>query len=127
MKIDIQAGRYRLTGWLLEHVVQRVRDFLVHRRDRIRSVTVRLIDLNGRNGGQDKRCVVQVKLDRLPKVVTEETQDDLSIAVNRALSRAGRAVSRRLERARKGPPAASPDFPQLRHGWAWRARSPGAS
>ncbi|MCK7502385.1 MAG: hypothetical protein MZW92_80360 [Comamonadaceae bacterium] len=44
MKIDIQAAGYRLTGWLLEHVVQRVRDFLAHRRDRIRNVTVRLIE-----------------------------------------------------------------------------------
>ena len=124
MKIDIQAGRYRLTGWLLEHVVQRVRDFLAHGRDRIRNVTVRLIDLNGRNGGQDQRCVVQVKLDRLPKVVTEETQVDLRVAVDRALSRAGRAVTRRLERAREDSHAASPNFLQLRHGLAWQAHPP---
>ncbi|MCK7502386.1 MAG: hypothetical protein MZW92_80365 [Comamonadaceae bacterium] len=59
-------------------------------------------------GGQDQRCVVQVKLDRLPKVVTEETQVDLGVAVDRALIRAGRAsVTRRLRRAR-GIPAVRP-------------------
>lgn len=116
MKIDIEAGGYPLSGSLLEHVVQRVRDFLAQGRDRIRNVTVRLVNVDGRNGGLGKRCVVQVKLESLPKVVAEETQGDLASAVDRALSRAGRAVNRRLKRARERPVVPGAGFAPLRRG-----------
>jgi ribosome-associated translation inhibitor RaiA len=112
VKIDIRSAGQRLTGLLLEHVVQRVRDLLAHRRHRIRNVSVRLMDLGGANGGPDQRCVVQIKLHRLPAVVAEETQADARVAIDRALSRAGRAVSRRLESAHAGsqnvPPGHKP-------------------
>lgn len=112
VKIDIRNAGRPLTGLLLEHVVQRVRDSLAHRRHRIRNVSVRLMDLGGANGGPDQRCVVQVKLHQMPAVVAEETQADARVAVDRALSRAGRAVSRRLESAGAGsqdvPPGRQP-------------------
>ena len=100
MHIDIQSRSHQVNGSLLEHVVQRVRHLLSDARDHVRNVKVRLFDVNGPLGSQDKRCVVQVKLNHLPLVVTEETQADLQVAVDRALNRAGRTVKRRLERPR---------------------------
>lgn len=123
MQIDIQSRSLQLTGSLLEHVAQRVRDLLAHARDHIRNVKVQLIDINGPRGGRDQRCVIQVKLNRLPVVVTEETQVDVRLAIDRALDRAGRSVKRRLERPRdrrRGTPRkqsqlnlASVNLPQL--------------
>lgn len=108
MRIDIRSAGQRLTGLLLEHVVQRVRDLLAHRRHRIRNVSVKLMDLGGANGGSDQRCVVHVKLHQLPAVVAEETQAEVRVAIDRALSRAGRAVSRRLESAGTGSQGVPP-------------------
>ena len=126
MQIDIQSRSFQLTGSVLEYVAQRVRDFLAHTRDHIHNVKVQLIDVNGPRGGRDQRCVVQVKLNRLPVVVTEETQVDVRLAIDRALDRAGRTIKRRLERPRdrrRGTPRtqlqlnlASANLPQLDFG-----------
>jgi len=114
MQIDIQSRSYQLTGSLLEHVVQRVRDLLADARDHVSNVRIRLFDVNATGGGQDRRCVVQVKLDRLPMVVAEETQVDIRLAVDRALDRAGRTVKRRLERPRERRRGAPRNLAQVR-------------
>ena len=101
MHINIQSRSHQVTGSLLEHVVQRVHDLLSHARDHVRNVRVRLLDVIGPLGSQDKRCVVQVELNHLPVVVTEETQVDFRLAIDRALDRAWRTVKRRLERPRE--------------------------
>ena len=111
MQIDIQSRSLPLTGSLLEHVVQRVGYFLGHVRDHVHNVRVQLCDVvNAPHGGHDKRCVVQVKLNHLRAVVTEETQIDVLLAVDRALDRAGRSVTQRLERPRERRSGAPPNM-----------------
>lgn len=113
MDIDIQLRSDQITGLLLERVAQRAQRLLAHVRDHVRKVTVRLFDVNRPNGGQDKRCVVQVKLNRLPEVTTEETHENFRLAIDRALIRAGRAAKRRLERPRERRCGAPRNLAQL--------------
>ena len=61
---------------------------------------VRLSDINGPRGGEDKCCHIQVALAHLPDVVIEDTEADLYAAIDRAADRAAHTVGRRLMRKR---------------------------
>ncbi|MBA4066598.1 MAG: 30S ribosomal protein S30 [Isosphaera sp.] len=68
--------------------------------DRVGQVAVHLSDVNGPRGGVDKRCRVVVELPGHGPVVVEEADADLDALIDRAADRVGRAVVRRLVRAR---------------------------
>lgn len=68
---------------------------------RVRSLTVRLTDVNGPRGGLDKKCLIAVRLTRSRHVIVIEDVDaDHNVVVSRAAERAARAVSRALQSAR---------------------------
>ena len=101
MQIAIQTNGFEITEGLRVHVERRIRfafdwaDLVVNK------VAVRLSDLNGPRGGEDKRCVIQVAVSGAPDVVIEDTQSDLYVAIDRAADRAGRSLARKVERQRK--------------------------
>ncbi len=59
---------------------------------------MRLSDSNDLHGGEGKCCHLQVVLTHLPDVVIEDIEADLYVAIDRATDRAGRTVSRRINR-----------------------------
>lgn len=112
MQIVTRANGFDLTDALRHHVRQRLHFAFDRIGERIQRVLVRLSDVNGPRGGADKRCQIQIHLDKLPEVVIEDTQSDLYAAVDRAAERAARTVTRRLSRERahrhdRLPPAAT--------------------
>jgi putative sigma-54 modulation protein len=100
MHIDLQARNFSLTDALRSHVKRRLGSALCTRNEHIQRVNVRLSDINGPRGGEDKRCHIQVVLPQLPDVVIEYTDEDMYSAIDRAADRAGRTVGRRLTRQR---------------------------
>ncbi len=100
MRIDIQARSFSLTEALREHIKRRLGFALSSRDEHIQRVQVRLSDINGPRGGDDKQCHIQVRLTHLPDVVIEDTEADMYAAIDRAADRAGRTVGRRLMRQR---------------------------
>ena len=100
MQIEIQARNFTLTNALRGYVKRRLVFALSTRDDHIQRVKVRLSDINGPRGGEDKRCHIQVVLPHLPDVVIEDTEEDLYAAIDRAVDRAGRTVGRRVTRQR---------------------------
>lgn len=108
MKIDIQARDFSLTKALRSHVERRIGFALSTRYDRIGRIQVRLFDINGPRGGNDKCCRLQVAMPGQADVVIADTQADLYAAIDRAADRAGRVVSRRLERLRRFDRTGSP-------------------
>jgi len=100
MQIDIQAHNFSLTKALRSYIKRRLGFALSTRDEHIQRVMVRLSDINGPRGGEDKCCQIQVVLPQLPDVVIEDTEADLYAAIDRAADRAGRTVGRRLERHR---------------------------
>jgi len=98
MQIDIQARGFKLTEGLRKQAERRVRLALGSTSGRVRSAVIRLDDANGPRGGLDKRCTVRVTLAGAPPVIIEQKEVDLYVAIDRAADRAGRAVSRRLEK-----------------------------
>lgn len=102
MQIDIQARGFKLTEGLRTQAARRVRFALGSTSGRVRSVVIRLSDENGSRGGLDKRCTIRANLPGAPPVIIEQQEADLYVAIDRAADRAGRAVSRRLERTYGG-------------------------
>lgn len=100
MQIDIQARNFSLTPALRSHVERRLSFALSTRYQHIERIEVRLSDINGPRGGNDKCCLIQVKLPQLSVVVIEDTEADLYVAIDRAADRASRTVARRLTRKR---------------------------
>lgn len=65
----------------------------------IRAVTVRMADTNGRRGGVDQHCSVAVHMVRRGEdILVEDSDADPLMALSRAVTRAARAVARRLDR-----------------------------
>ena len=68
---------------------------------KIEQVSLVMNDVNGPRGGTDKVCRVTVKLRRTSDVVLTASDADLRSCVARAADRAGRAVSRSIERSQQ--------------------------
>jgi hypothetical protein len=65
---------------------------------RVRSLTVRLSDVNGPRGGRDKHCAIAVRLAGSRRlIVIEELDADVAAAIARAADRAARAVARAVQ------------------------------
>ena len=68
---------------------------------RVRSLTMRLTDVNGPRGGPDRKCLITVRLTRPRRVIViEDVDTNHNAVVSRAVERASRAVSRALQSAR---------------------------
>lgn len=101
MQIDIQSRGFDLTEGLREHTERRLKFALGWASYGVRMVTVRLSDINGPRGGNDKRCRIQIPLPGGQDVMIEDTEADLYVAIDRAADRTERTVARRLERLRQ--------------------------
>jgi ribosomal subunit interface protein len=98
MRINIQTSGFKLTDGLREHTERRLRFALSWAVYEVRKVVVRLSDINGPRGGDDKRCCIQIPISGRPDIVVEDTESDLYAAIDRAVNRVERSVARRLER-----------------------------
>lgn len=98
MQFDIQARHFILTDALHDHAKKRLNFALSCCGEHIQRVVMRLSDINGPRGGEDKLCKLQVVLNGLPDVIVEDIQLDLYVAIDRAVDRAGRTVVRKIER-----------------------------
>lgn len=90
-------------GWAGDAIdfAQRRLEFALGRfAGRVRSLSVRLTDLNGPRGGLDKKCLIAVRLERPRRVIVIEDVDaSEQVVVSRAAERAARAVARAIESA----------------------------
>lgn len=100
MQLDIQARSFSLTEALRDHVQRRIGFALGTLEEHIQRIVVRLVDINGPKGGDDKQCRIQIILERQADVVIEDTEADMYVAIDRATDRAGRTVGRRVSRLR---------------------------
>lgn len=100
MKLTIRARAIELTNELRTVVIRRVRFSLTRLLTVESRVSVALADVNGPRGGCDKRVLVRVTIPGVPEVFIQEDGDDVVGAVDRAVDRAARALSRAKERVR---------------------------
>ena len=101
MNIDIQTSGVTASAGLRRFVRRRVDFAFSTRSDQIGRIMVRLSDVNGPRGGDDKSCLVQVRMPGQPDVVIENIESNLYVAIHRAIDRAGWTAARKLERQRR--------------------------
>lgn len=101
MQIDIQSLGFSLTPALSDYAGKRIDYSLSFASDRVTRLVMRLSDINGRRGGNDKRCLLELRLKGASDIVIEDVEEDLYAAIDRATERARRALVRRLEQARE--------------------------
>lgn len=104
VKIDIHTSGFPLTDALRQHAERRLQFALSWADSQIRRSAIRLSDVNGPRGGNDKRCQIQLTAsgnEHAAMIVIEEVQSDLYTAIDRAADRAGRTLARKLQRDRQ--------------------------
>ena len=115
MRLSVRTLGMETTDAIRAHVERRVRFAVGRFGQRLEEVSVRLGDANGPRGGTDKTCRVVATLGGTGRLVVEDADADLYVAVDRATNRLGRAVARAVERRREASP---------RRGLAWPAFQP---
>jgi len=99
MKVEIRSRDFSITRAMRAHIERRLKFALKAGYEHVKRVSVRLSDVNGPRGGNDKRCQLEVLLPG-QTVVVKDTKEDLYVAIDRAASRASRGVKRWLGRKR---------------------------
>lgn len=98
MHVEIRHQGVELNDDTRERLQRRI-DFALGRvGPRVERVWAHVVDTNG---GLDKRCRILVRLGQRHDVVVEDRSDDLNVAIDRAVNRAGQAVRRELGRLRR--------------------------
>lgn len=101
MDIEIKARHLELTP-NLKMQIKRKLQFSLNRYERhIGGISIALADINGPKGGVDKQCTIQVFLAKMEDIVIKDTQANLSLAIDRAMQRAGRSVARKIDQRHK--------------------------
>ena len=100
MKIDVRFHGLDASDAFREHVRRRVHFQMSRFGGAVRSVVVRIGDINGPKGGEDKRCQVTLRGSRLGPLTIEDLSADVYSALDTALERAARAAGRDIDRRR---------------------------
>jgi putative sigma-54 modulation protein len=98
MNIEITGRHAELSQTLKSHIQQKLQFSLNWFEQHICKIYISLADVNGPRGGVDKQCTLQLFLANMNDIVIKDTQATLSLAVDRAIQRAGRSVACKVDR-----------------------------
>ncbi len=101
MQIAIYSNDFAITEGIREHINRKLRFALARVRSHIKSVSIRLGDINGPKGGRDKRCLLTVSISNTQELVIYDVQVDMYHAIDNALSRLSRVAVRKIDRLQK--------------------------
>ena len=104
MKIVIRSQGVAVSDDLREHIERCVNFGLDWAGQDVDRIVIRLSDINGPRGGNDKSCHLRIPLSRMRDVVIEEVSCDLQAAIAHAVDRAAGSLERRLSRQREFGP-----------------------
>lgn len=98
MVIEIRNRNVKLDADTREWIERRLHFALGRFSNRIRKLSVSLMDLNGPRGGIDKDCTLRIMLKPMGEIVLDDVDETVEGAVAMLAERASRAVTRRLEK-----------------------------
>ena len=102
-QLDVRAHGFSLTDALYQYAREHIAAKLARHARSIQAVIIRFDDINGTKGGVDKRCRIEVLIRGRKPIVTQELDQDLRAAMDRAADRSEVAVTRAIERRRTTP------------------------
>jgi ribosome-associated translation inhibitor RaiA len=98
MDIQVRSLSFALTTGLQRAVLHHVARTLADHGQWIDRVMVRLSDVNGPRGGEDKLCRIVVSMVPSGGLIAQATDCDMYAAIRRAADRAGAMVKRTRDR-----------------------------
>jgi ribosome-associated translation inhibitor RaiA len=98
MKIELHSKHLNVSEELQQYIHRRLEFALGDRFDIIKRINVNLSDINGPKGGEDKRCLLVIKLKRQTDLVIETIHTHLHAAIDESAERANRGVVKRIKR-----------------------------
>ncbi len=101
MNMSIQTQGFVITEALRAHIARRMQFDRCPMGNQIRNATIRLSDVNGPKGGNDKRCTIELQLPGKPILYVADTEADLYAAIDRAVERCKRSLARQALRLRQ--------------------------
>lgn len=102
-QLDVRAHGFDLTDALRQYASDHLAAKLSKHARQIQSVVIRLGDVNGTKGGEDKVCEIEVHMPGHEAVVVSATNHDLRAAIDLVSNRVQTALSRVLGRGRALP------------------------
>lgn len=104
MRTEIISLRWSITEAMADHISIRLKH-LEHRfGDHVNSMAVRLTDINGPKGGDDKVCRLQARVENHPSINTEGRHTDIYTAIAQATHRMERSLGSILDESRSRNP-----------------------
>lgn len=96
----IHSNDFALTSALNSFIRQHTKKSMRACSDQVERIVIRLKDVNGPKGGDDKECSVEVKLANFAPIVVRKRSSDAYASVRQALGRASRTTLRKLGKRR---------------------------
>ena len=100
MKVEVRFRGIQPSRSLRDHALRRIRLHIGRFGPGVRSVVMRIGDVNGPKGGVDKHCRIMVRGPLLGASTLDELSADAYSAVDAAVARMARAMNRCIDRAR---------------------------
>lgn len=101
MKVRVQSRGFKLSKALYSRVNSKLRFILSRYGSHIRQAEVMLVDVNGPKGGEDMRCLVNIRVNNSKSIVVHQTASDLYDAINACAHRVKQTMERHFDRARR--------------------------
>jgi ribosomal subunit interface protein len=98
MQIQIHSNGLHNSDAVNARLTKEVEAALKVWRGQVTRVEAHLHDDNGPKSGQDKRCVLEIRLAGIQPLAVEASSDDMYMAIAQAAGKAERAVRHKLER-----------------------------
>jgi putative sigma-54 modulation protein len=111
MKLHVKGHGIDLTAELREYIGRRIHFAFGRFAGNVKSLSVRLADVNGPGGGANKRCDIHLDTGLRHPMVVREQQSDIHAAVALAVERAQRFVQRQLRLRRPAGTGSSHSTP----------------
>ena len=102
MQVEVRIQSADLTAAVHRYAARRIYFALGRFATRVGRVLVRLSDVNGTRGGVDQCCRISAEKLSSGKVVVEQVDADLFVAIDRAAERVGQVFKREIQRVREG-------------------------
>lgn len=100
MQTEISSQDFTITSALERAIRDKISTSTKAYADNVTRFVVRLKDLNGPKGGEDKECSVEIQFANQPSVFVRKRSSNAYCSIRKAIGRASRIALRKLSKRR---------------------------
>ncbi len=96
MNTQIHSNDITLNNTLHKFIQKQAKKSMTVCPDRVERLIVRLKDINGPKGGDDKECSVEIKIANSAPIIVTKRSTNIYTSIHQAMKRASRTTLRRI-------------------------------